>query len=401
MSLVEDFAPRSFDDLVGQPTAQKLFKKWSKDLNKMPKVTFLVGNTGRGKTTSIKLLSAMVTCKSPVSENVPCGTCASCKNALDEQWNPMYNVHFFSGRAANVDLIDLVAEKLEYNPMGSDYRVVIFDELQDASKGFLKALLSLLEKKKTRTKFIISTMDEKALVMKGPNPKALVSRGTLVKFNRPKDEVLTNRLFEIADLIDPQPEDGQTLTEEDIKYKIEGLSIPDSFFEKVVPSIVVEADGSVRQAVQLFDTCIQAEAWTEEEASPLLSSASSKEADEALQAILDKSPEVFSVFKKIESIETLYRLANSKITNSVKKFIEGSLDNGDFYSNKCKEVYTHKNFGAVREMFKKVHTSMPSYWRDDIFESMVCDYILDSAQALAVTTKPVTERPKRGPRGPR
>jgi len=381
MNLLKDFSPKTFDDLVGQPTAVKLFKKWSKDLEELPKTLALLGKSGVGKTSSIKILAALLTCNSLVEKEgyrEPCGECPACKNAFERQWNPIRNVHFYSGKAENADLIEEIRSYLPYAPQGTPYRVVILDEIQDATPIFKNALLALLEEEHPTTKFIISSMDEDALLLTGKNiknPKALMNRCRILKFIRVKDVDITNHLYKILDKIDPNE------------------TFPETLCTEVMPRIIHSAEGSIREAIESLETCIDAEAFTDNLADQVLLNVSERAVDDVLKSLLNKSPDVFSKLSELDNLGELFRLANAKIINGLVKYVEGTLDAGDFYSEKCKEVFNHPNYNTLRSAFSKVHLAMGSYWRDDIFKTILCDYILDPTNTPVVEKVSLEEKP--------
>ncbi len=377
MILSDKVNPLSFAGIQGQPQAVKMMTKWTKNLEDMPKNICLLGNTGRGKTTSLKILAATIVCTDHIIEKdgskTPCGKCSECKNVFNEAWNPMKDVHYFSGRKSKVDLLLELEKKMMYSPMSSPYRVIILDELQDATGDFKKALLALLEKKGTRTKLILASMDPQSLENKSGkgNKNALLDRCKVVKFVKIKVDTLVDIMFDaIEDFVDPEGK----------------IDFGDGWAD-VISRIAVSAEGSARSAINNMSSCIDAEAFTNELADDVLLEDSEEKIEETLTHLLNKSSKAFELMNSLD-ITKFYKLSKSKLVNALIFKAQDTLDDGTPYANFCKKVFIHKNYNELRNTYKEVHNQMASYWDDNLFKMILAEYVL-GLNSVPVT-KPVS-----------
>lgn len=159
--LYNDYRPRYFDEVIGQPSAVVLenFARNAADperSSKLPHSLLITGTRGVGKTTLARLFAAGLNCKQ-IGDKFPCGRCPSCKRAANGRQHPdIIEIDTaVSGSAAGVQSL---IEQMQLLPT---YRrkVFIFDEAHTMSKTAMGMLLKTVEEPSRRTVVILLTTE--------------------------------------------------------------------------------------------------------------------------------------------------------------------------------------------------------------------------------------------------
>jgi DNA polymerase-3 subunit gamma/tau len=176
------------------------------------------GTRGVGKTTSARILAAMLNC---TSENKPCCQCDNCKAIAAGSSMDVLEMDAASNNG--IDDMREVLEGTQYPPMNSKYRILIIDEVHALSKAAWNSMLKTLEEPPSYLVFIFATTEINKVL------PTILSRVLSFDFKRLSALQISKRLAFICE-------------QENIKVAPEALSI-----------ISEKADGSMRDALTIFD----------------------------------------------------------------------------------------------------------------------------------------------------
>jgi DNA polymerase-3 subunit gamma/tau len=217
IAMARKWRPRSFDEMVGQEHIAQTLKNAIATGN-IHHAFLFTGTRGVGKTTSARILAAMLNC---TGESKPCGECNSCKtiaagSAMDVS---EYDAASNSGVDEMRDLLD----GTQYPPMNSKYRILIIDEVHAISKQAWNSMLKTLEEPPSYLVFIFATTEVNKVL------PTILSRVLRFDFKRLSPLQISKRLSFICE-------------QEGIKADPGALAI-----------ISEKADGSMRDALTIFD----------------------------------------------------------------------------------------------------------------------------------------------------
>jgi DNA polymerase-3 subunit gamma/tau len=179
------YRPRTFDDLVGQPAVQIILRRML-EVGQVPSAMLFAGCKGTGKTTTARIVAAVLNCQEPAK---PCGTCVSCKSVFDG--TSMDVIEIDAASTGNVDDIRTLRQNLQYRQTG-DWRIVILDEAQSISPAGFNALLKTLEEGPPRTLFVLCTTELRKI------PGTVASRTLPFHFKKLAPADIAGRLACIA-----------------------------------------------------------------------------------------------------------------------------------------------------------------------------------------------------------
>jgi DNA polymerase-3 subunit gamma/tau len=219
--LARKWRPRTFDEVVGQPTLTRTLKN-ALGSGRIGHAFLLSGARGVGKTTTARILAKALNCakgSAPTAE--PCGTCASC---VEIAAGTSLDVQEIDGATNNgVEQVRELRESARYNPARDRFKVWIIDEVHMLSTGAFNALLKTLEEPPPRVKFIFATTEYHKI------PDTILSRCQQYDFRMIPGRELQSHLRTVAD--------GEKIAVSD----------------EALARIARAAEGSVRDALSLFD----------------------------------------------------------------------------------------------------------------------------------------------------
>jgi DNA polymerase III subunit gamma/tau len=219
--LARKWRPRTFDEVVGQPTLTRTLKN-ALGSGRVGHAFLLSGARGVGKTTTARILAKALNCgkdSAPTAE--PCGTCPSC---VEIAAGTCLDVQEIDGATNNgVEQVRELRESARYNPVRDRFKVWIIDEVHMLSTGAFNALLKTLEEPPPRVKFIFATTEYHKI------PDTILSRCQQYDFRMIPARELQVHLRTVAD--------GEKIAVSD----------------EALARIARAAEGSVRDALSLFD----------------------------------------------------------------------------------------------------------------------------------------------------
>lgn len=221
-ALYRKWRPATFEDVKGQDHIVTTLKNQIRT-GRIGHAYLFCGTRGTGKTTIAKILAKAVNCEHPVDGN-PCGECAACKAIA--AGNSVNVVEIDAASNNGVDNIREIRDEVQYSPADGKYRVYIIDEVHMLSTGAFNALLKTLEEPPAYVIFILATTEVHKI------PVTVLSRCQRYDFRRIDGGTITARLAEMA--------------------AAEGIDTE----EKALRYVAKKGDGSMRDAISLFDQCV-------------------------------------------------------------------------------------------------------------------------------------------------
>jgi len=219
VAMARKWRPRSFGEMVGQEHIAQTLKNAIATGN-IHHAFLFTGTRGVGKTTSARILAAMLNCTAE-TELKPCGECECCKAIA--AGSSMDVSEFDAASNSGVDEMRELLEGTQYPPMNSKYRALIIDEVHALSPQAWSSMLKTLEEPPSYLIFILATTEVNKV------PATILSRVLRFDFKRLSPLQISKRLAFICE-------------QESIKAAPEALSI-----------ISEKADGSMRDALTIFD----------------------------------------------------------------------------------------------------------------------------------------------------
>ncbi len=220
-ALYRKWRPQTFRDVVGQEAITTALTSQI-EAGRVAHAYLFCGTRGTGKTTCAKVLAKTVNCEAP-TEDGPCGVCPCCVGIENGSILDVIEIDAASNNGVD-DVRDLRDETV-YRPGRCKYKVYIIDEVHMLSTAAFNALLKILEEPPSHVIFILATTELHKV------PATILSRCQHFDFTRIPADKITARLLEVAE------KEGIPLT-----AGAAGL-------------IAVLADGAMRDALSLLDTC--------------------------------------------------------------------------------------------------------------------------------------------------
>ncbi|MEG1558102.1 MAG: DNA polymerase III subunit gamma/tau [Oscillospiraceae bacterium] len=180
------------------------------------------GIRGTGKTSLARILAKAVNCENP-ADGEPCGVCGSCMGIDNGSILDVTEIDAASNNG--VDNIRDLRDETAYTPTVCKMRVYIIDEVHMLSSGAFNALLKILEEPPEHVMFILATTEIHKV------PATILSRCQRFDLKRISVSDIAKRLDFIAG-------------EEKISLEPEASML-----------IARLADGAMRDALSILDTC--------------------------------------------------------------------------------------------------------------------------------------------------
>jgi len=269
--------PQKLSELYGLTNIKTYFYEKAKS-KEWPKSILLRGQFGNGKTTAAQIVAQMMTCQNPAKNGDPCGECPECRSIIEGRFDSAVQM-LDGGQAGKADVIDIVSD-FAYGTSFYPRRVMIIEEVQELSTAAKNSLLKILENPRDKIHFILLSME---------NGGASGFASRCVPFNFKKIPVKELMLFL-----------KQTLEAEEL-WKDE--NIPDEFKTRGLATIAQVAQGSIRQALQLLETCVIGKYFTAQEIVDNLGIADESMVIDVLLDLMDADPNVWIKLDKFEPFD--------------------------------------------------------------------------------------------------
>jgi len=230
-ALYRKYRSKRFDDVVGQQAVTDALKNQIKS-GRVGHAYIFTGIRGVGKTTYAKILAKAVNCLNP-SDGEPCGVCDVCVGIDNGSMLDVTEIDAASN--SGVDNVRSLREETAYCPAVCSMRVYIIDEVHMLTREAFNALLKIMEEPPSHVLFILATTEVHKV------PATILSRCQRFDLKRISAADIKERVLYIAGL--------------------EKIRITDG----AAAMIARLADGAMRDALSLLDTCASLGAEIDEE----------------------------------------------------------------------------------------------------------------------------------------
>lgn len=266
--LYRKWRPAVFTDVSGQEHITSTLQN-EVSSGRLNHAYLFTGSRGTGKTTCAKILAKAVNCLNPQNGN-PCCECEICKGIDDGSILDIVEMDAASNR--KIDDIRQIIDEVQFKPAKCKYRVYIVDEVHMLTTEAFNALLKTLEEPPEHVIFILATTEVHKL------PQTIRSRCQRFDFHRIPPKAIADRVEYVVS------QENAEIT------------------ESAALMLASVADGALRDALSLLDSCLAVSSHIDEEvvrnAAGLVSQTY---LFELATAIINKNPT-----KSLEIIDRLY-----------------------------------------------------------------------------------------------
>jgi len=217
------YRPQTFESVVGQGSVTVTLKNAIKN-HHLAQAFLFFGSRGVGKTTTARILAKTINCLNLSEDTEPCNKCDSCAGFNDGH---SFNIFELDGASNNsVDDIRVLIDQVRIAPQIGKYRIFIIDEVHMLSAQAFNAFLKTLEEPPAHAIFILATTEKHKII------PTVLSRCQIFDFHRIQVNAIVKHLQGIA--------------------KKENITAD----EKALHIIAQKADGSLRDALSIFDQIV-------------------------------------------------------------------------------------------------------------------------------------------------
>lgn len=266
--LYRKWRPAVFTDVSGQEHITSTLQN-EVSSGRLNHAYLFTGSRGTGKTTCAKILAKAVNCLNPLNGN-PCGECEICKGIDDGSILDIVEMDAASNR--KIDDIRQIIDEVQFKPAKCKYRVYIVDEVHMLTTEAFNALLKTLEEPPEHVIFILATTEVHKL------PQTIRSRCQRFDFHRIPPKAIADRVEYVVS------QENAEIT------------------ESAALMLASVADGALRDALSLLDSCLAVSSHIDEEVVRNAAGLVSKTyLFELATAIINKNPT-----RSLEIIDRLY-----------------------------------------------------------------------------------------------
>lgn len=266
--LYRKWRPAVFTDISGQEHITSTLQN-EVSSGRLNHAYLFTGSRGTGKTTCAKILAKAVNCLNPQNGN-PCGECEICKGIDDGSILDIVEMDAASNR--KIDDIRQIIDEVQFKPAKCKYRVYIVDEVHMLTTEAFNALLKTLEEPPEHVIFILATTEVHKL------PQTIRSRCQRFDFHRIPPKAIADRVEYVVS------QENAEIT------------------ESAALMLASVADGALRDALSLLDSCLAVSSHIDEEVVRNAAGLVSKTyLFELATAIINKNPT-----RSLEIIDRLY-----------------------------------------------------------------------------------------------
>ena len=186
--LYRKWRPRTFTDVVGQPTTTQTLQR-AVESGRVAHAYLFCGPRGTGKTSTARILAKAINCLSPRGGE-PDNACSICTSIDEARALDLVEIDAASNRG--IDDIRNLRERIQYTPAEARVKVYIVDEAHMLTEQAFNALLKTLEEPPAHVAFVLATTEAHKI------PPTIASRCQRFDFRRIRRQDTAGRLSEIC-----------------------------------------------------------------------------------------------------------------------------------------------------------------------------------------------------------
>lgn len=168
LSYARKYRPNRLSDYIGMEKVKQTVLK-ALETGKRPQTIMLYGDSGCGKTTLARIIAKEYNCQDRTDMGGACGVCPNCV-AMDEYIET--GDMSLLGNVKEVDIgdnsgkrdLEGVFQDVEIPPMGDEWKVYIFDEIQSASTALQNRFLKVTEEPPEHVIFMFCTTNPEEIL---------------------------------------------------------------------------------------------------------------------------------------------------------------------------------------------------------------------------------------------
>lgn len=319
--------PKTLDEMHGLENIKRYFYERARTED-WPKATLLRGQFGNGKTTTAKIIAAMMVAQEKDRKGNPMWTCPSTKAILEERYDRDV-ILIDGGQSGKAEVIDTIREFIATPPMFDKRKVIIIEEVQELSTAARNSLLKTLEHPREKIHFILLSMEY-------GGASGFASR--CVPFNFKKQSTKDIMLYLKSVM------EGEGIWDDE--------SIPQEFKFQGLGTIAQTSDGSLRQALQVLELCISGQYFTAQEIEDNLGFMSEATIIQLLMQLLDGDDSLWAGLVKYDPFE-FFAIAFKIISDAQMYALSGFLadESNQFFVQNTKRVAGHPGLSKLIETF--------------------------------------------------
>lgn len=367
--------PFTFENLLGHDNIKKTFKNYFKH-NNIPQVMFMLGNSGTGKSSFSRIVSASLNCKNKKEGDYnPCGECHSCLDIMNEKFSR--DIILINGGDVGKEDVNAIKERISFAPMYDTNKIVILEEGHLITKNGKEQTLLLLEKTRENVYFIVVSTEKQLFI------DTVLDRGQIFDFKPVDTMAIAEHLNNLLDKYDPEE------------------NVPEEFIKGIF-TIAENCKGSVRKAIADFDRCLNSEIYSPEDIINEFGYISEKKLYELFSLLISKDKLFFDEINRIDINHFFYYtwkiIMNSEITGLTVNRNDTDLS----FTDQCSFSYLEsKNFSKLKNIYMETYKlNSHSYkFNKNVFYHYLTEYYKENNIPVLNEVKnknePIVKRRKR------
>lgn len=322
--------PKALDELYGLDNIKRYFYERART-DDWPKAVLLRGQFGNGKTTTAKIIAAMMVAQNVDRKGNPMWDDPSTLAILEERYDRDVLL-IDGGQSGKSDVVDTIKEFIATPPMYDKRKVIIIEEVQELSTAAKNSLLKTLEHPRPGIHFILLSMEY-------GGASGFASRCVPFNFKKLSTKEL---MFYLKHVMEQ-----------------EGLwddeSIPEEFKFQGIGTIAQTSGGSLRQALQVLELCVTGKYFTAQEIEDNLGFMSEETIINLLMKLLDADDSFWNGIMKYDPYE-FFAIAAKIVADAQMYSLSGFLaDEGNqYFARNTKMVGSHPGLPKLLETFAEL-----------------------------------------------
>lgn len=200
IQLSNKYRPRKLGEILGAETMKKTLAGYAA-WDRVPPTILLLGPPGVGKTTTARVIAAMLNCPERTPEGDCCGGCKTCNSILEPRlFHPAF-LEIDATRTGSVEDARGIVDHFSYAHGGKVW-VAFFDEAHALSREAIDVFLAVWEEPPMHVLSIIATTEEKKI------PPMVKSRSRVFRLGALGADELVTHLRHVCDQEGIEAEDG-------------------------------------------------------------------------------------------------------------------------------------------------------------------------------------------------